>query len=103
MCDEPWYQCRGPSEDSVIAEHVEFFKEKCTCGHDELVRIVTKHVRDESKRYGGLGSFRGYATFVLAPLRRAIQQSLADGQSETKSTSKVRTPEENVLVSRDEK
>ncbi len=76
MESEPWYQTQGPSLSNVVEEHVAYYSGKTTCSKDDLRAIVTECARLEEQKFGGFGSFRGYATFVLIPLRKAIEKKL---------------------------
>ena len=62
--------------DIVVDEHTAHFKTRVACSEETLQLIVTKCAQAEEQKYGGFGSFRGYATFVKIPLRKAIEKNL---------------------------
>ena len=83
MESEPWYQCHGPSLQNVVDEHIAHFKTRVTCSEETLQLIVTKCAQAEEQKYGGFGSFRGYATFVKITLRKAIEKELGETLAKT--------------------
>jgi hypothetical protein len=76
--DGPWYQTSGPSVDDAIDEHVTLYKDRVTCDKEKLQSIVMACVKQESDKYGGLGSYQGYQVFVVKPLRESIEKSLGE-------------------------
>ena len=76
--DEPWYQQQGPSTDDVVREHKVFFAPLVVCDDQRLDAIVRGCVDAEHAKYGGLGSYRGYYSFVQRTLRSAVREQLKE-------------------------
>ena len=82
---EPWYQTRGPDREYVYNDIMKCFKENFMytknfgyniVNYGYLSLMVKKIMAEEFDKYGGFGSFRGYATFARRTLIEGIIEKL---------------------------
>lgn len=64
----PWYECSGPSMDDAKNEFKNY-KIK-----DDIIPdfIIERCIQREHEKYGGFGSWRGWATFTRSSIKKDI-------------------------------
>ena len=89
---EPWYQNSGPSREYVYKDIMKYFTEKYMytknigyniMNYGYLSLIVKKFMAEEFDKYGGFGSYRGYATFSRKTLLESILKKLETRKFDT--------------------
>ena len=88
MDSGPWYETQVFTKDECYTKmkHTEFasfytdeaIKVLSLDIHSQFDKIIQSSIDNEYNKCGGLGSIRGYYTFVHRPLREKILQSLHD-------------------------
>jgi len=68
MGDGPWYECTGPSMEDVFVE----FNNYKIDGVIVPQIIVKRCIQYEYDKYGGFGSWRGWATFTRSSIKKEI-------------------------------
>jgi hypothetical protein len=81
----PWYEMSGPSREYVYKDIMKHFTEKYMftknigyniMNYGYLSLMVKKIMAEEFDKYGGFGSYRGYATFARRTLVEGIIEKL---------------------------
>ena len=89
---DPWYQTQGPDREHVYKDIMKHFKEKYMytknigyniMNYGYLSLMLKELMAEQFDKYGGFGSFRGYATFTRRTLIEGLLEKLETRKVET--------------------
>lgn len=80
--DGPWYESQGPDmtyvKNDINNNFADYSQRFPNLTHDSIKQILDSEIQREHNRYGGFGSFRGYATFTRRGIIEGIEDKLQE-------------------------